>query len=123
MNPGPYKKTSTPPHPGGRLIFHIFASLTEFERHLIKERTHAGLAAARARGRTGGRPPSLTDDQITTARKLYDQQDMTAAQIGEVLGVSHSTTYQYYSATLSPPGLSAQSIIHSDSNISTVGMN
>ena len=80
--------------PGGRLVFHIFASLAEFERDLIKERTHAGLAAARARGRTGGRPPSLTDDQITTARKLYDQQDMTVAQIGEVLSVSRSTIYR-----------------------------
>src|SRR5699024_1687012 len=78
----------------GRLIFHIFASLAEFERDLIQERTNAGLAAARARGRTGGRPPRLSPDQVTTARKLYDQQDMTVAQIGEVLGVSRSTIYR-----------------------------
>lgn len=80
--------------PGGRLVFHIFASLAEFERDLIRERTNAGLAAARARGRTGGRPPRLTKDQLTTARKLYDQQDITVAQIGEVLGVSRSTIYR-----------------------------
>lgn len=80
--------------PGGRLVFHIFASLAEFERDLIRERTNAGLAAARARGRTGGRPPRLTPDQIITAKKLYDQQDMTVAQIGEVLGVSRSTIYR-----------------------------
>ncbi|OAV62957.1 recombinase family protein [Enteractinococcus helveticum] len=80
--------------PGGRLIFHIFASLAEFERDLIRERTNAGLAAARARGRTGGRPSRLTKDQLTTARKLYDQQEMTVAQIGEVLGVSRSTIYR-----------------------------
>src|SRR5699024_6180811 len=70
---------------------HIFASLAEFERDLIRERTHAGLAAARARGRTGGRPPLLTDDKLSTARKLYAQQDMTVAQLGEVLGVSRTT--------------------------------
>src|SRR5699024_3654206 len=80
--------------PGGRLVFHIFASLAEFERDLIRERTHAGLAAARARGRTGGRPPLLTDDKLSTARKLYAQQDMTVAQIGEVLGVSRTTIYR-----------------------------
>jgi len=80
--------------PGGRLVFHIFASLAEFERDLIRERTNAGLAAARARGRTGGRPPRLTPHQVTTAKKLYDQQDMTVAQIGDVLGVSRSTIYR-----------------------------
>lgn len=79
---------------GGRLVFHIFASLAEFERDLIRERTNAGLAAARARGRTGGRPPLLTKDKLATARKLYDQQEMTVAQIGEVLGVSRTTIYR-----------------------------
>lgn len=79
---------------GGRLVFHIFASLAEFERDLIRERTNAGLEAARARGRTGGRPPLLTEDQLRTARKLYEQQDMTVAQIGKVLGVSRTTIYR-----------------------------
>lgn len=79
---------------GGRLVFHILASLAEFERDLIRERTNAGLEAARARGRTGGRPPSLSGDKLRTARKLYEQQDMTVAQIGEVLGVSRTTVYR-----------------------------
>ena len=80
--------------PGGRLIFHVFAALAEFERDLIRERTQAGLEAARARGRQGGRPSSLSDDQVSTARRLYAQKDMTVAQISKVLGVSRSTVYR-----------------------------
>ena len=80
--------------PGGRLVFHVFAALAEFERDLIRERTQAGLAAARARGRTGGRPPRLSADQVRTARRLYEQQDMTVTQIGDGLGVSRTTVYQ-----------------------------
>jgi DNA invertase Pin-like site-specific DNA recombinase len=80
--------------PGGRLVFHVFAALAEFERDLIRERTHAGLRAARARGRTGGRPPRLSTDQVRTARRLYDQRDITVAQIGDVLGVSRTTVYR-----------------------------
>jgi DNA invertase Pin-like site-specific DNA recombinase len=57
--------------PGGRLVFHVFASLAEFERDLIRERTTAGLAAARARGRNGGRPPVLDPGQVELARELY----------------------------------------------------
>lgn len=79
---------------GGRLVFNIFASLAEFERDLIRERTNAGLAAARARGRTGGRPSSLSPYKLRTAKRLYEQKDMTVAQIGEVLGVSRSTVYR-----------------------------
>jgi len=79
---------------GGRLVFHIFASLAEFERDLIRERTNAGLAAVRARGRTGGRPRLLTKEKLATARNLYNQQDMTVAQIGDILGVSRSTIYR-----------------------------
>lgn len=80
--------------PGGRLVFHVFAALAEFERDLIKERTNAGLAAARARGRTGGRPPRLSPHQVTAARRMYEQQDMTVEQIGQVLGVSRTTIYR-----------------------------
>jgi Resolvase, N terminal domain len=54
------RRRSTPPPPGGKLVFHVFAALAEFERDLIRERTAAGLAAARARGRRGGRPSVLT---------------------------------------------------------------
>jgi DNA invertase Pin-like site-specific DNA recombinase len=53
----------------GRLVFHIFGALAEFERSLIREHTQAGLAAARSAGRTGGRPPKLTDDDIEAAKK------------------------------------------------------
>lgn len=79
---------------GGRLVFNIFASLAEFERDLIRERTNAGLQAARARGSTGGRPASLSPDKLRTAKRLYEQRDMTVTQIGEVLGVSRSTVYR-----------------------------
>ncbi len=57
--------------PGGRLIFHVFAALAEFERDLIRERTHAGLAAARARGRKGGRPVVMTAEKLAVAREMY----------------------------------------------------
>lgn len=80
--------------PGGRLVFHVFAALAEFERDLIRERTNAGLVAARARGRTGGRPSSLSTDQVKAARRMYEQKDMTVAQIGDVLGVSRTTIYR-----------------------------
>jgi DNA invertase Pin-like site-specific DNA recombinase len=76
---------------GGRLVFSIFGALAEFERELIRERTQAGLSAARARGRVGGRPAKLTNDQVRTARKLYESRDMTVEEIGHVLGVSRST--------------------------------
>lgn len=55
--------------PGGRLVFHLFAALGQFERDLIQERTRAGLAAAAARGRTGGRKPAVTDDKLRRARE------------------------------------------------------
>ncbi|WP_286968263.1 MULTISPECIES: recombinase family protein [Arsenicicoccus] len=80
--------------PGGRLVFHVFAALAEFERDLIRERTNAGLAAARARGRVGGRPSALSGDQVRAARRMYEQEEMTVAQIGAVLGVSRTTIYR-----------------------------
>lgn len=79
---------------GGRLVFNIFASLAEFELDLIRERTNAGLQAARARGRTGGRPTALSPDKLRTAKRLYEQREMTVAQISTVLGVSRSTVYR-----------------------------
>jgi DNA invertase Pin-like site-specific DNA recombinase len=63
--------------PGGRLVFHVFAALAEFERDLIRERTTAGLAAARARGRNGGRPPVLDSGQVELARELYASRRYT----------------------------------------------
>ena len=56
---------------GGKMVFHVFGALAEFERSIIRERTKAGLEAARARGRTGGRPPSLTDKDLAAARALW----------------------------------------------------
>lgn len=80
--------------PGGRLVFHVFASLAEFERDLIQERTNAGLSAARARGRLGGRPARLSPAQVRTARQLYDKRELTVEEIGKVLGVSRTTIYR-----------------------------
>lgn len=85
---------------GGRLIFHIFGALAEFERDLIRERTQAGLAAARARGRHGGRPrvASLnTEKQIELARSLYENKATTVADICAMLKVSRATFYRYVS--------------------------
>ena len=87
---------------GGRLVFHVFAALAEFERDLIRERTNAGLAAARARGRKGGRPPALSPDQVKAARRMYEQNEMTVAQIGAVLGVSRATIYRALNRNSAP---------------------
>jgi DNA invertase Pin-like site-specific DNA recombinase len=81
--------------PGGKLIFHIFGSLAEFERELIRERTMAGLASARARGRVGGRKPKLTDDQVKLARQLYDAREHTVDQIAAMFGVAKPTIYRH----------------------------
>ena len=80
---------------GGRLIFHVFGALAEFERNLIRERTKAGLAAARARGRKGGRPRALDRKRIELAYKLYDEKKHTIAEICEILGISKPTLYAY----------------------------
>jgi len=80
--------------PGGRLVFHIFGALAEFERELIRERTQAGLAAARARGRKGGRPRKLTGRQVTTARTLLKDSEHTVTGVAEMLGVSRNTLYR-----------------------------
>ncbi len=80
---------------GGKLIFHVFAGLAEFEREIIRERTHAGLDAARARGRVGGRRPKMTPDKLATARALYDGKAHTMAQIAEIIGVGRATLYRH----------------------------
>jgi DNA invertase Pin-like site-specific DNA recombinase len=82
----------------GRLVFHMFGALAEFERSLIRERTQAGLAAARRAGRTGGRPPKLTDDDIEAAKALLTNPDISVIQIAHRLGVSPATLYRYISA-------------------------
>ena len=83
--------------PGGKLIFHIFGALAEFERDLIRQRTLAGLAAARARGRAGGRPPSMTPTKIALARQMYDSQQHSLAEIARAMGVSRASIYRHLS--------------------------
>lgn len=82
----------------GKLIFHIFGALAEFERNLIRERTQAGLIAARARGRKGGRPKALNLDKQALAVKLYDEKNHTVNQICELMGISKPTLYTYIDA-------------------------
>lgn len=81
--------------PTGKLIFHIFGALSEFERNLIKERTSAGLAAARARGRKGGRPKSLTQDKIDMAISLYNDKKHSIKSICQTLQITKPTLYKY----------------------------
>jgi DNA invertase Pin-like site-specific DNA recombinase len=80
---------------GGRLIFHIFGALAEFERSIIRERTTAGLVAARARGRVGGRPPALSESDLRVAQTLLKDGELTVAEIAERLHVAPSTLYKH----------------------------
>src|SRR5918912_4085553 len=82
----------------GRLVFHMFGALAEFERSLIRERTQAGLAAARRLGRTGGRPPKLTEDDIEAAKAMLANPEIAVTQIAQRLGVSPATLYRYLPA-------------------------
>jgi len=79
---------------GGRLVFHLFGALAQCEREIIRDRTVAGLAAARARGRQGGRPSKLNPEQVRTARRLYDERELTVEEIGRTLGVSRTCIYR-----------------------------
>src|SRR5208283_5018717 len=79
----------------GVLIFHMFSALAEFERALIRERARAGLAAAKRAGRTGGRPPKLTEDDLDIARTLLANPDIPVADVADRLGVSPATLYRY----------------------------
>lgn len=80
---------------GGKLIFHIFSALAEFERDLIQERTQAGLKAARARGKMGGRPPLLDTRQINRMIEMYDEQKNTVAEICKIYNISRPSFYNY----------------------------
>jgi DNA invertase Pin-like site-specific DNA recombinase len=99
--------------PGGKLIFHIFGALAEFERDLIRERTVAGLAAARARGRTGGRPPSMTAHKVTVARQMYASRDYSVAAIAQTLGVSRASIYRHLPEANQKSGDGAGPIVRS----------
>jgi DNA invertase Pin-like site-specific DNA recombinase len=81
--------------PGGKLVFHIFGALAEFERNLIRDRTKAGLAAARARGRKGGRPKALNSRQRAAAIKLYEGRQHSIQEICRIMGISRPTFYSY----------------------------
>jgi DNA invertase Pin-like site-specific DNA recombinase len=83
---------------GGRLVFTIFAGLAEFERSIIKERTRAGLDAARARGRIGGRPRSISDEDIAVAKALLKDPEITVKKVAERIGCSEATLYRYLPA-------------------------
>ena len=82
---------------GGKLIFHIFGALAEFEREIIRERTQAGLQSARARGRRGGPKYKLTDKQVAIARQLYHSHT-PVKEICQTLGISRATFYRYVKA-------------------------
>jgi DNA invertase Pin-like site-specific DNA recombinase len=95
-------RTSTPT-PTGRLVFHVLGAIDEFQRELIIEGTREGLAAARARGRTGGRRPKLSAAKVATVRRMYQatgpdgKRLHTAAEIAQTVGVHRITVYDYLS--------------------------
>jgi DNA invertase Pin-like site-specific DNA recombinase len=79
---------------GGRLFFHVFAALAEFERDIIKERTQAGLRAARSRGRLGGRPKKLTEAQVQLMRKLYADKANEIGEICKMFNIGRATLFR-----------------------------
>ena len=91
--------------PTGRFTFNVFASLAEFEREIIRERTKAGLASAKARGRTGGRPAGLSKaamEKARSARILFDSGTKTVGEIAQTLGIGRATCYRYLQGAGSP---------------------
>ncbi len=85
----------------GRLVFHLFGALAEFERNVIRERTQAGLSAARARGRQGGRPKRLSPPKRELLLRLHQERRHSIAEICQIMGISKSTLYNY----LAEPGI------------------
>jgi DNA invertase Pin-like site-specific DNA recombinase len=83
---------------GGKLVFHIFGALAEFERDIIRERTQAGLIAARARGKKGGRPKALRAKNVAIAQALYNDKQHSIAEICKTLKISKATLYRYIKA-------------------------
>ena len=80
---------------GGRLVFHIFGALSEFELSIIRQRTMAGLEAARARGRIGGRPAKMNEERVRQARKLLEDPQNNVTQVSALLGVSRGSLYRH----------------------------
>lgn len=86
---------------GGKLLFHMFGALAEFERNLLIELTNAGLVAARARGKTGGRPKALDANKRALAVKLYEEKNHTINQICSIMHVGRTTLYKYLDLNVS----------------------
>ena len=84
--------------PGGKLVFHIFGALAEFERSIIRERTRAGLEAARSRGRRGGRPAKLNERDLVAARAMLANDAITVEDVARRLQVSPATLYRHLPA-------------------------
>jgi DNA invertase Pin-like site-specific DNA recombinase len=80
---------------GGKLVFHVFGALAEFERSIIRERTKAGLEAARARGKKGGRPPALDAKDLSAAKAMLSDPDITMEEVAKRLKVAPSTLYRH----------------------------
>jgi DNA invertase Pin-like site-specific DNA recombinase len=83
---------------GGKLVFHIFGALAEFEREIIRERTQAGLASARSRGKVGGRPKSLTPKEVQMLRNMASDNTLIVSDICKTLGIGRTTFYRYVKA-------------------------
>ncbi|EKT4531013.1 recombinase family protein [Pseudomonas putida] len=98
----------------GRLMFHVFAALAEFERNLIRERTQVGLAAARARGRSGGRKPKLDAQQIREIRRLMADPNIPVSQIAERYKVSRTTLYK-----VAPRGSASTGSVKAEASVTT----
>ena len=81
--------------PTGKLVFHLFGALAEFERDLIRERTMAGLVSARARGRKGGRPRAMDEEKIRIASRLMQDPGISITEVCRAIGVSSATLYRY----------------------------
>jgi DNA invertase Pin-like site-specific DNA recombinase len=79
----------------GKLVFHIFGALAEFEREIIRERTQAGLASARSRGKVGGRPKTLSNKQVQMLRNMASDKSLTVADICKTLGIGRTTFYRH----------------------------
>jgi DNA invertase Pin-like site-specific DNA recombinase len=80
---------------GGKLVFHIFGALAEFEREIIRERTQAGLASARSRGKVGGRPMALTPKEVQMLRNMASDRSLAVSDICKTLGIGRTTFYRY----------------------------
>lgn len=107
--------------PAGKLIFHVFGALAEFERNVIRERTMAGLAAARARGRLGGRPKALDANKRKVAVGLYKSREYPVDEICRMMGISKPTLYAYVREEKAEPAPNGKKLLPSGSISGTSG--